>query len=112
MEGCTMTKPSLIFRYYKGESENPFDGIDQNKAMLWRYEKTWSIHADKGDGFNESFLDEYTRIGLRDFMDGDGIPRSLKAMLFNRYATECRSMMSAVEPFKEFYLRYYKDGGQ
>lgn len=28
-----------FFRYFKGERENPFDGVDQDKAMLWFYEK-------------------------------------------------------------------------
>lgn len=28
-------------RYYKGEDQNPFEGKDQNKSMLWFYESVW-----------------------------------------------------------------------
>ena len=30
-------------RYYKGERKNPYEGKEQNKAMLWMYERAW-IH--------------------------------------------------------------------
>ena len=28
-------------RYYKGERKNPYEGKEQNKAMLWMYERAW-----------------------------------------------------------------------
>lgn len=30
-------------RYYKDERKNPYEGKEQNKAMLWMYERAW-IH--------------------------------------------------------------------
>ena len=81
-------------RYYKGERENPYEGKDQNKMMLWLYERN---------------LDEYTAVGLAEFENADGVPITLKSLLFNRYAQgNMSSMMDCVEPFKKFYKRYYK----
>ncbi len=38
-----MNKNDLIkqCRYYKGEEENPFEGKEQNKGMLWFYDMLW-----------------------------------------------------------------------
>lgn len=79
-----MTGARLSYcRYYHGERVNPFVGISQNKTMLWFYD------------------------GLSDFCEGDGIPLSLKALLFNRYSKNAYSLRSAAKPFKIFYLKYY-----
>lgn len=102
-------------RYYKGERENPYEGKDQNKMMLWLYERTW-VHDTmaviaRGDvNASESRnLDEYTAVGLAEFENADGVPITLKSLLFNRYAQgNMSSMMDCVEPFKKFYKRYYK----
>lgn len=29
----------LMYKYYKGEAQNPFEGKNQNAAMWWFYEK-------------------------------------------------------------------------
>lgn len=102
-------------RYYKGERENPYEGKDQNKTMLWLYERTW-VHdtmsvVDKGEVGEVAgrILDEYTAVGLAEFENTDGVPITLKSLLFNRYAQgNMSSMMDSVEPFKKFYKRYYK----
>lgn len=102
-------------RYYKGERENPYKGKDQNKTMLWLYERTW-VHDTmaviaRGDAnASESrSLDEYTAVGLAEFENADGVPITLKSLLFNRYAQgNMSSMMDCVEPFKKFYKQYYK----
>ncbi len=97
-------------RYYHGEKENPYEreGEDQNKAMLWFYECCWVAAWKRGqtDGFNE-MIGDYARVGLGRFEPMDGIPTTLKALLFNRYARTCQSMADAVEPFKEFFKKYY-----
>ena len=97
-------------RYYKGEKENPYDGIDQNKTMLWFYEKCWIDFnlSDNGRSTLADYIGDYSSVGLSLFETQDDTPASLKALLFNRYAKTANSMIEAVEPFKKFYKRYYK----
>lgn len=92
-------------RYYKGEEQNPFDNIDQDKAMLWFYEMCFVIHGQRYD--YDDYLSEYDVVGLTSFAEDDGVPIEYKALLFNRYSKTAYSMMAAAEPFKEFYLKYY-----
>lgn len=96
--------------YYKGEKENPYDGIDQNKTMLWFYEKCWIDFnlSDNGRSTLADYIGDYSSVGLSLFEMQDDTPASLKALLFNRYAKTSNSMIEAVEPFKKFYKRYYK----
>lgn len=95
-------------RYYHGEIENPFEGVEQNKAMLWFYEQGWVKQAERGiSPASADMLREYEGYGLKSFKSGDGIPLSLKALLFNRYARTAYSQADAVEPFKAFYEKYY-----
>lgn len=106
-----MNKNELLkfCRFYKGEEDNPFEGIDQNKAMLWFYERSWFstwLHKN-GQRFDEMIAD-YVECGLAPFESKDGIPVTLKALLFNRYAQTAQSQRQAVEPFKAFFLKYYK----
>ena len=93
-------------RYYKGEEQNPFDKFDQDKAMLWFYEMCFVKHGQRYD-YND-LLSEYAVVGLTSFAKDDGVPIELKALLFNRYSKTAYSMMDAAEPFKEFYLKYYR----
>ena len=98
-------------RYYHGEKKNPYEGKDQNKAMLWEYEEIWmhEYHRDTpACDFFDEMLDEYDAAGLSDFRADDGVPVTLKALLFNRYAKTANSMADAVEPFKKFYEKYYQ----
>ncbi len=102
-------------RFYKGEEENPYnEDKDQNKAMLWFYEMYWVQDMIKGKNENSDFsiLDEYVGVGLGLFEQFDGVPVTLKALLFNRYARTCNSLSDAIEPFKKFYKRYYKVQGE
>ncbi len=92
-------------RYYKGEEKNPYDTVDQDKAMLWFYEMCFVMH---GKQYNYSdYLTEYAVVGLTSFAEDDGVPIEYKALLFNRYSKTAYSMMDAAEPFKKFYLEYY-----
>lgn len=106
-----MTKDELIkfCRYYKGEKDSPFDG--GNKSMLWFYERIWvfdtlEAYEKNADVFGD-MLNEYVSVGLGSFQQADGVPVSLKAVLFNRYAKGCNSLQDSVEPFKKFYNEYY-----
>lgn len=107
-----MNKKDLLqfCRYYKGEASNPYDGKDQNKAMLWDYERFWieQNFSESGRKLLAEYLDEYASVGLSLFEMQDDTPATLKALLFNRYAKTAYSMADAVEPFKKFYQKYYK----
>ena len=101
-----MTREDAInlCKYYKGEEESPYS--DQNESMLWFYESAWVDKLLNDESF-ERMLEEYLFIGLKDFEKFDDTPITLKALLFNRYCKTAQSMLSAVEPFKEFYHKYY-----
>ncbi|MCF0219014.1 MAG: hypothetical protein HUK14_10885 [Muribaculaceae bacterium] len=107
-------------RYFRGEAENPFEGKDQDKAMLWFYERGWvadmlrvidapSYRLFNAPGYDpyEEMAYDYGAVGLAEFREGDGVPFSLKVLLFNRFAKYAYSQALAVEPFKAFYEKYY-----
>ena len=98
-----------VCRFYKGGLLNLYKG---DERLLWEYERAWvqdSIAASKRSDREplSSMLDEYMAYGLREFSNQDGIPVTLKAYLFKRYAKTSDSMYAAVEPFKKFYARHY-----
>lgn len=94
-----------LCRYYKGEEHNPFR--DQNKSMLWSYERAWVYDMLNDSDSLSSAIDDYIRVGLGLFEQFDKIPLTLKALLFSRYARTSNSIAEAVEPFKRFYKEYY-----
>jgi len=71
-------------RYYKGETNNPFFGKDQNKSMFWEYERIWVKRELDGDSY-ASELKQLDKAGLGDFGKQKRVPDSLVALLFNRY---------------------------
>ena len=90
-------------RYYKGEEECPefYNGTDF--GIVWFYEKVWAnSEADRGEmGYNTT---EYIAYGMKEFNADDGVPITLKAMLFNRY---CRGNGGGVENEKEHFKKWY-----
>lgn len=90
-----------FFRYFKGERENPFEGVDQDKAMLWFYEQCYSVEGDK-----RGLIDEY-RCYVKEYREGDGVPEGYKALLFNRYMRTAFSVSDEIPAFKAFYEKYY-----
>lgn len=92
-----------ICRYYRGEQTSPYS--EQNKSMLWFYERCWV--NEKNGGLLSEYIFEYRAAGLSEFCNSDNIPISLKALLFNRYSKTAWSLRDAAEPFKKFYLKYY-----
>ena len=52
-------------------------------------------------------LDEYEKYGLQDFEPDDGVPITLKAMLFNRYHSSNGFYLNIADMFKEWYVRFY-----
>lgn len=93
-------------RYYNGEEDSPFE--EQNKSMLWFYERVWVFEMLNNSDNLSGYIDEYIRLGLGLFEQFDDIHISLKALLFNRYAKGSQSLADAVEPFKDFYKKFYK----
>jgi len=96
--------------YFKDEDVNPYDGkpvtdgTDQNKSMIWFYERFWVKQRASGQVLTEC-LNEYLAADLRFFEAEDNVPVSLKALLFNRYMKG--SSDGNTEPFKAFYRQYY-----
>lgn len=103
-----MTRQELIkqCRYYKGENTSPrFD--DQNKEMLWFYEKTWVEQITEGAKLRPLY-EEYETYPTDLIDKEDKIPYSLKALLLNRY---CKDSMGTREDdaknFNSFLIKYY-----
>ena len=85
-----MTREELIkqCRYYKGEDESPFEGIDQDKDLFWWYEESW-VNNFKGNYIDEeipqsSYL-AFPSVANANRGELSSIPVSLQQLLFNRY---------------------------
>lgn len=103
-----MKKADLLqfCRYYKGEKENPYEGKDQNKSMLWFYEQIW---ADMVSGNNpDSLLADYCLYLKRDLpelVNNDHAPMSLTALLYDRYTHFGGGPEGFKSLFKEYYMK-------
>lgn len=97
-----MTREELIgkCRYYGGEDERP-PGVD---ASFWYYEQHWCDNMLKEKAYERQMEAEYQAYGLSDWRKNDGVPMSLKALLFNRFS---HWMGCRVEDFKKWYLTEY-----
>ena len=95
-------------RYYKGEEECPesYNGTDFDN--VWFYEKVWANSETDRDekGCNTT---EYITYGMKEFNADDGVPITLKALLFNRYCHWLGGYgkESDTEGFKKWYLKLY-----
>ena len=90
-----------FFRFFKNEKLNPFEGKDQDKAMLWDYERGYSFTGD------EKYLIEEYHGYINKYRENDGIPEGFKALLFNRYMKGAYSVSDSIPDFKKFYEKYY-----
>ena len=85
-----MTRDDLIkqCRYYKGEEECPFDGIDQDKTAFWSYEYIW-VNKFKGDYIDEQMIQSsylaFPPVAMANRGEFSSVPVSLQLLLFNRY---------------------------
>lgn len=99
-------------RYYNGEHEVPMWIKEIGKELLWDYERIWvEMHFLKKTEdlkSNEKFFKDkiryYKKQGLGHFNDKDGVPISIKALLFNRYE---HWTGGTVDGFKEWYREQY-----
>jgi hypothetical protein len=103
-----MSEPIQYCRYYNGEEECPASIQESGNEYLWSYEKFRVKDDDRRDENNLNTR-EYTRCGLKDFNVDDGVPITLKALLFNRHHhwTGGYDMESDREGFKQWYLEFY-----
>lgn len=75
--------------------------------MFWFYEKDWVDGSLRNESY-EKEVAEYRAAGLEEFCASDGIPLSLKAHLFSRYAKwSFGGFRDGAEAFKAFYLECY-----
>ena len=88
-------------RYYKGEIYNPF--IEGDCCIIWSYEKSWVELSEKGSPLLKEAEKRYNEL-LGDFSAGDGVPVSLKGLLFNRYE---HMMNGSPDSFKHWYKSHY-----
>ncbi len=108
-------------RFYKGEAECPFK--DGYKQMFWLCEKWWTEQTipatdagteqtipatDAGCELITPILKEYTDAGLSSFELYDGVPITLKAVLFNRYCKYAERV--DIEGFRKLYRTTYTKG--
>ena len=93
-------------RYYKGEEFCPEDISKDENESLWYYEQLWVKRDELRDekGYNTTGYIDY---GLKDFNADDGVPITLKALLFNRYCHWSGGYGNDVEGFKKWYKKYY-----
>lgn len=97
-------------RYYNGESVSPWskmrdDDEARNKDMLWWYESIWVQEMENGQqSLYDEMVSEFVAHGLSELGAGDGVPITLKALLFNRYG---KTGWNAAKEFTQFYNVYY-----
>lgn len=92
-------------RYYHSEDVCPFR--DEERSILWKIERAWAERMTAGNTeMIEEAVSEYVAYGLGEFQMRDGVPISLKALLFNRFCKYNERV--DVDGFKSFYMRYYK----
>ena len=89
-------------RYYHGEEENPY--TDGNKALFWDYEMKWvALYLTEDERLSDC-CNEYVSHGLMEFEEKDGVPFTLKALLYNRFQQWLEGTPSE---FKKFYKEQY-----
>lgn len=89
-------------KYYKENSQQPQHG---DLLICWNTEKAWinrTLENHEDDIFG---LNSYIEAGLQNFQQYDGVPITLKALLFSFYSKISEQM--DIEAFKRFYLLNY-----
>lgn len=92
--------------FYKGGETCP-DEVSSliGGRQIWFYEKRWVEMSLAGELFEQE-LGEYDAFGMSDFSVDDGVPITLKALLFNRYYAG-GPMENGGSAFREWYNNNY-----
>lgn len=97
-------------RYYKGERACPKHIEEKNKSSQWYYESLW-VERDEFRDENGYNATDFRRTYLRYFKDDedDGVPLTLKALLFNRHShwVGGYSIEHDVRSFNKWFHQYY-----
>ena len=103
-EGNISTKELLSYcLYYKGGEIN-------DASIIEFYEQMWVNFSQHNRMYIAEIVQDYIFAGLELFNCNDGIPISLKALLYNRYMhwNGGNGWQNDNNGFKEFYLENYK----
>ncbi len=103
-----LTNPLYMHtRFYKGPDTEP-DTNENNARLLWDYEKMW-VQCEEMRDENSAMVREYIDDVLPLWSEEDGIPLSLKALLYNRYTHWMGGygLEADVAGFKRFIKRDY-----
>jgi len=85
-------------KLYKGERTNQYKG---DLGLIWDYERIWVENDDPE--FYAQILEDYKLYGLSDFSPDDGVPLTLKAMIWSRHAHWYGA--NDIEGFKDWYTK-------
>jgi hypothetical protein len=101
--------PRYIFtRYYKGPGTEPLDNTN-NERLIWQYEQGWAENEEERSD-DHPRMQEYVSDVLPLFNEDDGIPMSLKALLYNRYTHWLGgyALEDDVRKFREFLYSHHR----
>ncbi|KIA83645.1 hypothetical protein OA84_09165 [Kaistella solincola] len=104
-----MSNPLYTFtRYYKGPGTEPGDN-ENNKRLIWEYEQLWAENEEERSN-DHPRMQEYMSDVLPLFNEDDGIPMSLKALLYNRYTHWLGgyALEDDVRKFREFLYSHHR----
>ncbi|WP_314791417.1 hypothetical protein [Tannerella forsythia] len=83
---------------------------DLNKLLFsvnfWEYERYWVDFQQNNRELLKNEEGEYRRFVLPHFALDDGVPLSLKAILFNRFAHWHSGYGDVIQEFKKWYANY------
>jgi hypothetical protein len=76
-----MRQRILDCRYYNGEQECPFEGMN---ACYWDYERIWVTESIPHSEFSDE-IDILKKMGVIDELHGEGTPEGILAILYSRF---------------------------
>lgn len=93
-----------FFRLYKGEEVNPYDEIKEMEfKQFWNLEHQWVLFKNN-EPYIIAALELYSKEGLDDFCEDDGVPMEFKAYLLSRMVKNPLYIYQAKD-FKKKYLQ-------
>lgn len=90
-------------RYYDGVN---YENAPANKRLLASYEEAWIRIQIADFEYLRSMFEEYIAYGQEFFSMNDGVPMSMKALLFNRWGHWGGNLCDG-ESFQKWYNEYY-----